>query len=65
MKTAMQKLIEWANNRVIMRSMISPHEILEQIEPLLEKEEEQIKDACNYGCRYGYSTDGQEYYNQT
>lgn len=30
-----------------------------------EKEKEQIKDACNYGCRYGYSTDGQEYYNQT
>jgi len=70
MKTAMQELIEWANNRVIMRSMISPHELLEQIKTGLEKEKEQIITAYDKGSDVNddlkpfYGTP-EQYYNQT
>jgi hypothetical protein len=78
MKTAMQELIEWANNRVIMRSMISPNELLEQLKNALEKEKEQIIKSWgkgySTGCVVGsndYTNENEEkdngnyYYNQT
>jgi predicted secreted protein len=66
MKTAMQELIEWANNRVIMRSMISPNELLEQLKNGLEKEKEQIVKAFNDGySNYDSEMTSIEYYNQT
>jgi hypothetical protein len=60
MKSAMRELIELIVNNKIRLDIIEKNQQM-----WLEKEKEQIKDACNYGCRYGYSTDGQEYYNQT
>ena len=63
MKSAMQELIEWANNRVIMRSMISPHELLEQIKTGLEKEKEQIRKAFASG--WNWNSDPEKYYQET
>jgi hypothetical protein len=64
MKTAMQELIEWANNRVIMRSMISPNELLEQLKNGLEKEKEQIMKAFLDGKVNDNKDWAHEYYNQ-
>jgi hypothetical protein len=43
MKTAMQELLEWAKDKDMSDTMISPEDLLNVINPLLEKEKEQIK----------------------
>jgi hypothetical protein len=45
MKTAMQELLKWAKNSDMSDTMISPQDLLNVINPLLEKEKEQILDA--------------------
>jgi hypothetical protein len=49
MKTAMQELLKWAKNSDMSDTMISPQDLLNVINPLLEKEKQQIIDACWYG----------------
>jgi hypothetical protein len=68
MKTAMQELLEWAKNSDMSDTMISPQDLLNVINPLLEKEKEQIIDARNDGIVSnikGYCISNEEYYNQT
>jgi hypothetical protein len=49
MKTAMQELLEWAKNSDMSDTMISPQDLLNVINPLLEKEKEQIQKAFSDG----------------
>jgi hypothetical protein len=49
MKTAMQELLEWAKDKDMSDTMISPQDLLDVINPLLEKEKEQIKKAFSDG----------------
>ncbi len=78
MKTAMQFLKQEIKNKIIPSSKengeLSEYQyshnvaygaVLTIIEYLLEKEKEQIEDACNHGIKYGYTTKGEQYYNQT
>jgi hypothetical protein len=70
MKTAMKELLEWAKNSDMSDTMISPQDLLNVINPLLEKEKEQIIDANRQGrctdCPFIYSNeDAEQYYNQT
>jgi uncharacterized protein (DUF2164 family) len=68
MKTAMQELLKWAKNSDMSDTMISPQDLLNVINPLLEKEKEQIIDTFDNGIyvgTYAVDKDGEEYYNQT
>lgn len=58
MKTAMQELIEWIEER-----FNNPHEteVFKKATELLEKEKEQIVDACNANLK-GLLTTGKDYY---
>jgi len=49
MKTAMQELLEWAKNSDMSDTMISPQDLLNVINPLLEKEKQQIRKAFSDG----------------
>jgi hypothetical protein len=49
MKTAMQEFIEWAKDKDMSDTMISPQDLLNVINPLLEKEKEQIQKAFSDG----------------
>jgi hypothetical protein len=49
MKTAMQELLEWAKNSDMSDTMISPEDLLNVINPLLEKEKQQIRKAFSDG----------------
>jgi hypothetical protein len=49
MKTAMQELLKWAKNSDMSDTMISPQDLLNVINPLLEKEKEQIQKAFSDG----------------
>lgn len=49
-KTSMQELLEWAKDKDISDTMISPQDLLNVINPLLEKEKEQIIEF-GYKCR--------------
>jgi hypothetical protein len=51
MKTAMQELLEWAKNSDMSDTMISPQDLLNVINPLLEKEKEQIVNAYDRGYK--------------
>jgi hypothetical protein len=65
MKTAMKELLEWAKNSDMSDTMISPQDLLNVINPLLEKEKHQIIDAYNRGICDNEVLDGQDHYNQT
>jgi hypothetical protein len=66
MKTAMQELINEIYKRPTEISQFNAVMLLELIEPLLEKEKEQIMNAVSYGCSdWGSSKDEEKYYNQT
>jgi hypothetical protein len=65
MKTAMQELKDWAKNSDMSDTMISPQDLLNVINPLLEKEKEQIIDSYNRGICDNEVLDGQDHYNQT
>ena len=45
----MQELLEWAKNSDMSDTMISPQDLLNVINPLLEKEKEQIQKAFSDG----------------
>ena len=69
-KSAMQELLEWAKNSDMSDTMISPQDLLNVINPLLEKEKEQIIDAYDKGYYNGFNAIDYEnnpfiYYNQT
>jgi hypothetical protein len=49
MKTAMQELLKWAKNSDMSDTMISPQDLLNIINPLLEKEKQQIRKAFSDG----------------
>jgi len=49
MKTAMQELLKWAKNSDMSDTMISPQDLLNVINPLLEKEKQQIRKAFSDG----------------
>jgi hypothetical protein len=49
MKTAMQELLEWAKDKDMSDTMISPQDLLNIINPLLEKEKQQIRKAFSDG----------------
>ena len=74
MKTAMQELIEHIQVNATKFSLMNTYNILKEIEPYLEKEKEQIKDAFEIGISeglsmenntLGYDANPEEYYNQT
>jgi len=67
MRTAMQELLEWAKDKDMSDTMISPQDLLNVINPLLEKEKEQIKDAYADGLNAHRTNfcNRDEYYNQT
>jgi hypothetical protein len=67
MKTPMQELLEWAKDKDMSDTMISPQDLLNVINPLLEKEKEQIKDAYADGLNAHRTNfcNRDEYYNQT
>ncbi len=45
----MQELLEWAKNSDMSDTMISPQDLLNVINPLLEKEKQQIRKAFSDG----------------
>ncbi len=61
----MQELLKWAKNSDMSDTMISPQDLLNVINPLLEKEKQQIIDAYNRGICDNEVLDGQDHYNQT
>jgi hypothetical protein len=61
MKTAMQELIEHIQINATKFSLMNTYNILKEIEPYLEKEKEQIVDACNANLK-GLLTNGKDYY---
>ena len=63
MKTAMQELLKWAKNSDMSDTMISPQDLLNVINPLLEKEKEQIKTAFESGWNWNFSSE--KYYQET
>jgi hypothetical protein len=65
MKTAMQELIEIINERPTEISQFNAVQLLKLIEPLLEKEKEQIKLAFREGKDYCGEITSIDYYNQT
>ena len=74
MKTAMQELIEHIQVNATKFSLMNTYNILKEIEPYLENEKEQIKDAFEIGISeglsmenntLGYDANPEEYYNQT
>jgi hypothetical protein len=60
MKTAMQDMLEWVRATFPM-DLNTPRMIEHKIESLLEKEKEQIVDACNANLK-GLLTNGKDYY---
>jgi hypothetical protein len=62
MKTA----VDWLVDHLY---LVIPNEERDFLEGMrkeaLVKEKEQIEDACNHGIKYGYTTKGEQYYNQT
>jgi hypothetical protein len=65
-QTAMQELLQhfidcWSSPG----DCWNPGKVIDKIESMIEKEKEQIQDACNHGIKYGYTTKGEQYYNQT
>ena len=65
MKTAMQELIEWVNvNDLKLKISLYNNELIDKLKELLEKEKEQIIDACNSAFE-DKTTWGERYYNQT
>jgi hypothetical protein len=68
MKTAMQELIEYFNERPEYDKTSEGYEIIEKAKQFLEKEKEQIVNAAANHC---YPTEGdalmyaEQYYNQT
>ena len=62
MKTAMQELLEWAKDKDMSDTMISPQDLLDVINPLLEKEKEQLLNAFRDDS---WNKSFNEYYNQT
>jgi hypothetical protein len=67
MKTAMQELLKWAKNSDMSDTMISPQDLLNVINPLLEKEKEQIEIAFDLGrdeVTSVFIIDGEDYYNK-
>ena len=65
MKTAMQELIEWAKDKDMSDTMISPQDLLDVINPLLEKEKEQIINAWIATDNKLQRLAAEQYYNQT
>jgi hypothetical protein len=75
MKTAMKELLEWAKNSDMSDTMISPQDLLNVINPLLEKEKEQIVNDFENGykaCDLDEALEinktmfsGERYFNQT
>ena len=61
MKTAMQELIEHIQVNATKFSLMNTYNILKEIEPALEKEKQQIIDACNANLK-GLLTNGKDYY---
>jgi hypothetical protein len=61
MKTAMQEMIEHIQVNATKFSLMNTYNILKEIEPYLEKEKEQIVDACNANLK-GLLTNGKDYY---
>lgn len=61
MKTAMTELIEHIQINATKFSLMNTYNILKEIEPFLEKEKEQIIDACNANLK-GLLTNGKDYY---
>ncbi len=62
----MQELIDWFNENHLLLHL--PIELLEKSQELLEKEREQIIDACNMGIdleSHFLINDGEQYYNET
>jgi hypothetical protein len=55
MKTAMKELLEWAKNSDMSDTMISPQDLLNVINPLLEKEKQQLEEARLKGYGEGYN----------
>ena len=70
MKTAMQELIEYFNERPEYDKTSEGYELIEKAKQLLEKEKEQIIEAVNYGNKQDHY-DATEfelsnyYYNET
>jgi predicted house-cleaning NTP pyrophosphatase (Maf/HAM1 superfamily) len=65
MKTAMQKLKDWANQ--YKGQMISADQVVLQAHNLLEKEEEQLEVAFDLGrdeVTSAFIIDGEDYYNK-
>jgi hypothetical protein len=66
MKTAMQELIEFIDDKFIVSNSPQISSIYYKSQELLEKEKEQIMNAVSYGCSdWGSSKDEEKYYNQT
>jgi len=67
MKTAMQELIEYFNERHEYDKTSEGYEIIEKAKELLEKEKEQIADAFRNGSTSSMLGGGHwtQYYNQT
>ena len=68
MKTAMQELIEHIQNNATKFSSMNTYNILQVIEPYLEKEKEQIIKAMTYSTYRewkGISVSNEQYYNET
>lgn len=72
MKTAMQELIDYFNERPEYDKTSEGYEIIEKAKQLLEKEKEQIIDAFDYGYHCAsngtsaeITLDGKMHYNQT
>ena len=66
MKTAMQELIEWGDKMLLNnpQKILGFAEVIDKAEELLEKEKEQIINACNSAFE-DKTTWGERYYNQT
>ena len=68
MKTAMQELIEYFNNRPEYDKTSEGYEIIQKAIELIEKEKEQIIKAMTYSTyreMKGINVSNEEYYNQT
>jgi hypothetical protein len=68
MKTSMQELIEFIDDKFIVSNSTQISSIYHKVQELLEKEKEQIIDARNDGIVSnikGYCISNEEYYNQT
>ena len=61
MKTSLQELIKWGDNMLLKypQKILGFGEVIDKAEELLEKEEEQIVDACNENLK-GLLTNGKD-----